>query len=388
MTKTKKSISILGILLVQLLVAMPTMAGSSQATRDLPLIDAIVLFKPGIKVPTDLQGVEIKHRYDALNGFSGRMSLGLYEQLKAAWFVQAIGENGRAHACAGGSDTLDWGVDGTNAEVVWGGAEDATDIISGRPTGAGVKIAVLDSGIDYNHGDLASNYKGGYDFVDDDSDPKDKNGHGTHVAGIIAARDNEYGVIGVAPKASLYAVRVLDAQGDGNMGDVCAGINWAINNNMDIITMSLTGPEHSPTASALQTAYNSGIVCVAASGNSDNDEVSFPACLSTVIAVGALEDDDTRWDLSNYGTQLELVAPGADIYSAWKGSSFATKSGTSFATPMVTGTIALLLSCDPSLTPAEIRSVLQTTAWDLGDSGWDQYFGYGKVNTMGAYLYL
>ncbi len=106
-----------------------------------------------------------------------------------------------------------------------------------------LRLAVLDSGIDYYHPDLAGNYKGGYDFVDNDYYPRDLNGHGTHVAGIIAARDNDYGVIGVAPKASLYAVRVLDAQGDGDMDDVAAGINWAINNNMDIITMSLTGPD-------------------------------------------------------------------------------------------------------------------------------------------------
>ncbi|TFG94488.1 hypothetical protein E4H12_15085, partial [Candidatus Thorarchaeota archaeon] len=163
--------------------------------------------------------------------------------------------------------------------------------------GAGVKIAVLDTGIDYNHSDLKNIYKGGYDFINNDPDPWDDNClsyfqtcHGTHVSGIIAAEQNDFGVIGVAPGASIYAVKVLDAGGFGAASLVIAGIEWAVANDMNIISMSLASDEdNAAVLEAVNAAYNSGILLVAAGGNTDGGSVQYPAAYDSVIAVAAID---------------------------------------------------------------------------------------------------
>jgi subtilisin family serine protease len=262
-------------------------------------------------------------------------------------------------------------------------------------TGKGVKIAILDTGVDYHHPDLAPNYKGGHDFINNDDDPMDDNGHGTHVAGIIAAARNGKGIVGVAPNAELYAVKVSDSKGKGSFSTLVEGINWAIDNHMNIITMSITGEGGSPAlAKAVNVAYHDfGIILVAAVGNGNGEITFYPAAYDEVIGVGSIDKDNNLSSFSLTGSDVEFVAPGTEIKSTWPEGKYAVLSGTSMATPFVTGAIALLLGSnekawnssgavngDGKWTNDEIRQVLRYTAKDLGPKGHDDLFGYGLIS--------
>jgi subtilisin len=262
-------------------------------------------------------------------------------------------------------------------------------------TGKGVKIAVLDTGMDYNHPELAGAYKGGYDFINNDDDPMDDNGHGSHVAGIIAAAKDGQGMVGVAPDAELYAIKVSDGKGKGSFSGLAKGINWAIENDMDVVTMSITGDGGSRALlKAIDEAYaKHEIVLVAAVGNGGSGSVLFPAAYENVIGVGAVTKENEKSPFSRTGSEVEMVAPGSGIRSTWTGGQYKVMSGTSMATPFVTGAIALLLGSDEQAwaetghvdgdgawTADEIRAVLHSTATDLGDDGKDDQFGYGLLN--------
>ncbi len=257
--------------------------------------------------------------------------------------------------------------------------------------GAGVRIAVIDTGIDYNHPDLAGNFKGGYDFVFEDDDPYDDNSrsHGTHVAGVIAAEDNDAGVIGVAPEADLYAVKVLDGGGSGYLSWIISGIEWAVDNEMDIINLSLEGPDILSLQLACDTAYDAGVLLVAAAGNRGLT-VRFPAAYESVVAVTATNMFDDK-AFSHSGPEVELAAPGVDILSTIAGGGYDFLSGTSQAAPHVAGTAALLfatiddLNNDGMINNADLQQALGMTAIDLGDvAGRDDDFGYGLVNAADA----
>jgi subtilisin family serine protease len=277
------------------------------------------------------------------------------------------------------AEELPWGVDQIDAELAW--------VTS---TGAGVKVAIIDTGIDKDHPDLVANIKPGVNFVAkgrtvDPNKWDDDNGHGTHVAGSVAAVDNDIGVIGVAPQAWLYGVKVLDKRGRGYLSDVILGIEWAIDNHMQVINLSLgTSSDVQSLHDAVDAAYAEGIVLVAAAGNSGDtnpdDDVIYPAKYGSVIAVAATDSNNTRASWSGDGPAVELAAPGVAIYSTWKGGEYDTKSGTSMASPHVAGTVALLLAANPELTPDEVRATLQTTADDLWATGFDNYYGYGLVD--------
>jgi subtilisin family serine protease len=248
-------------------------------------------------------------------------------------------------------------VDRINAEVVWGGTEDATDVSQDAYAGQGVKIAVLDTGIDYNHPDLNDNYvTGGYDYIDNDAIPIDENGHGTMVAGIIAAEDNGEGIIGVASKAKIYAVRISESGGIVSyQNHLIPGIQWAIDNEKDIISMSLgsvdLGDDYDDVKAICDEAYAAGIVLIVASGNyggtGPQDVVKYPAAFGNVTAVGAIMENNQWWPLSHYGQEVELVAPGDNIYTTSLNNEYDYATGTSFAVPHVTGTVALMLSKNP-----------------------------------------
>ena len=259
--------------------------------------------------------------------------------------------------------------------------------------GAGINVAILDTGIDSNHPDLKDNYKGGYNFVYDNNDPYDDSryGHGTHLAGIIAARDNGTGVVGVAPEASIYALKVLNGGLMGTTTDILAGIEWAITNKMNVINMSF-GAQMDSLAfrDACDAAFKAGIVLVAAAGNFNQPIVDNPAGFDPVIAVSATAQDDTKALFSNYGAKVELSAPGLAVMSTVPGGGYGLMSGTSQATPHVTGVAALIFSSgiedengDGSLAD-EVKQRLVATATDLGDPGRDAYFGYGLVNAVKA----
>ncbi len=264
-------------------------------------------------------------------------------------------------------------------------------------TGKGVKIAVIDSGIDYNHEDLDGNYAGGYDFVNSDTDPMDDtyNSHGTNVAGIIAAERNGIGVVGVAPDASLYALKVLTSIGTGLTSSTVSAIEWAVENGMDIINISIQGEHRESLQAACDAAQQAGLLIIAAAGNTGGQAVSYPAAYSSVVAVTATDDTDALPSYDPQGSEVEFSAPGDNIYSTARVSKggYTTLSGTSQAAPHVTGLAALILSSgsltdlnnDSVIDARDLRLKLQSAVEDLGTPGRDELFGFGLVNTRKAF---
>jgi len=249
--------------------------------------------------------------------------------------------------------------------------------------GTGIKVAIIDSGIDYTHPDLDANYAGGYDFVNDDTDPMDDDGHGTHVAGTVAAEDNDIGVVGVAPAASLYALKVLGPDGSGSYSDVIAALQWCVDNDIQVTNNSYgsSGDPGITVEEAFDNAYNAEIIHVAAAGNSGNppgkgDNIIYPAAYVSVIAVAATNQNDERARWSSTGPDLELAAPGVDINSTLLGGGYGEGSGTSMASPHVAGTAALAIAAGIG----DVRTQLQSTADDLGEVGWDSKYGHGIVD--------
>jgi subtilisin len=256
--------------------------------------------------------------------------------------------------------------------------------------GAGINIAVIDTGIDYNHEDLNDNYVDGYDFVFNDNDPYDDNtiSHGTHVAGIIAAEDNGIGVIGVAPEASLFAVKVLDGGGFGLLSWIISGIEWAVNNNIDIINLSLQGGDDPALKAACDNAVAAGIIIIAAAGNTNGDPLAYPAAYDSVVAVTGTDKFDTPAYFSPIGPELDVAAPGLNIQSTTAGNSYKLLSGTSQAAPHVTGIAALYLASgiqdqnENGFINDEIINKIKNYALDLGDPGFDNETGYGLVSAI------
>lgn len=242
-----------------------------------------------------------------------------------------------------------------------------------------IKIAVLDTGIDYNHEslknlvntDLAKTYIG--DSVMDDGN------HGTHVAGIIAS----YGSIsGIMKKATIIPIKVLDKNGVGSSFDIQKAILYASSINADVINMSFGGPYFSRGInSACDFAFSNGSVLVSATGNDGKDEIMYPAGYNTVIAVGAVNEYKERANFSNYGEKLDIVAPGTFIYSAIPGNKYAFFSGTSNAAPQVSAVAGLIKSLDKDMSPADIHKILSETSQDLGD---EYYFGNGLLDAHAA----
>ncbi len=258
-------------------------------------------------------------------------------------------------------------------------------------TGKGVKIAILDSGINYNHQDLKDNYSGGHNFIMDanSSDPYDDgwNTHGTHMAGIIAAKNNGVGVVGVAPSASIYAVKVLDYNGFGMVSDVIAGIEWAVSNDMDIANISISGIDSDVLEATCDAAQDEGLLIIASAGNSYGESALFPASYDSVVAVGSVDAENKLGFFSPIDTAVEIVAPGLDILSTSKDNGYDIMSGTSQSTAFVSGVAALIISSgvrdineDGEINNLDVREKLQISALDLGEIGRDDKFGYGLVD--------
>jgi len=275
-----------------------------------------------------------------------------------------------------------WNIARVNAPPAWNAS-----------TGQGVKVAILDTGIQLNHPDLQASIKGNINLTNPRRNGEDDNGHGTHVAGVIGALNNAIGVVGVAPQTDLYAVKVLDRRGSGFLSDIIAGMDWAIDNNMQVVNMSFGTTSYSALLdAAVKRLDAAGIIQVAASGNGGTGAISYPGRFAEVIAVGAVTNTDTRASFSNHGAELEFVAPGQNIYSTDRRGRYSNKSGTSMATPHVSGAVALLLafpqSCDTNgdnrCDLAEVRTALIGAAEDLGSPGHDPQFGFGLVNAAGA----
>lgn len=289
--------------------------------------------------------------------------------------VQAIGEIGTAAKPApkpkppppnppGPAQVLPWGVDRIDAEAAH----------SAGYRGAGTRVAILDSGIQKDHPDLR--VAGGVNYVASPAwkpaKPNawaDDHGHGTHVAGTVAALDNAIGVVGVAPAATLYAVKVLDRTGSGYLSWIINGLNWCVANRIGVLNMSFGTDVHVQAfEDACDAASAAGVKLVAAAGNSGG-ALLYPAAYDSVLAVGALTNADQRAWFSCFGPQLDIAAPGVDVLSTTIGSAYTEMSGTSMAAPHVTGAIALRLDGN-----------LYGTADDLPPAGFDTYTGHGRVD--------
>lgn len=284
------------------------------------------------------------------------------------WALQNTGQGG-------GTPNAD-----IHATQAWDIGKGSSDII----------IAIIDTGCDLTHPDLIGRFTAGYDYVNNDSDPSDDNGHGTFCAGIAAAAtDNQLGIAGFGWGCRIMPVKVLDANGSGTEINLANGITYAVDSGAKVISLSLGGQQPSQTmAEALKYAYDRNVVVCAASGNDGVLGVNYPAAYGPLcIAVAATDRNDQRASFSSFGPEVDVAAPGVDILSTWKGGDFLTASGTSAATPFVAGLAGLLLSQDRTLTPDEVEWKIETACDDVNiatNPGSDNYLGNGRINAAYA----
>ncbi|WP_185956138.1 S8 family peptidase [Melghirimyces algeriensis] len=276
-------------------------------------------------------------------------------------------------------------IEGTTQHLPWGIRDVGANKVWPYTKGRGVKIAVIDTGIDNEHPAIKKNYSGGVNILSPMFTPHDYNGHGTHVAGTIAGRAEAMNVIGVAPRVHLYAVKAFNRKGSANLSDLLSAINWCIENEMDVVNMSFGMAKVSDSlGQAIQTAYRKGIVMVAAAGNQGtSDHVDYPARFNETIGVTATTKDGSIASFSNTGKEVDIAAPGEKISSAWLNTTIRDMSGTSMAVPHVSGTAALLLYLRPDLTPDHVKDLMiQATTPIKGCSD------YGKLSSYRSIQYL
>ena len=276
------------------------------------------------------------------------------------------------------ADVIPWGVSRVGADVAWAAGY----------TGSGVKVGIIDSGIDPAHPDL--NVAGGYDFTTASGSASayadnigSCNGHGTHVAGTVGARQNGSGVVGVAPGVQLYALKVFEIINGGCAAwssNQIAAIDWAVSNGVRVLNLSIAS---STALNAYQNAINNataaGVLVVAAAGNNSGGPITYPAAYDNAVAVGALTSSDQLAYYSNVGPQMWVSAPGSGITSTMPGGGTGSKSGTSMAAPHVAGVAALLMQQNPGWSATQIRNALRDGAFDLAAPGWDSGTGWGMV---------
>lgn len=251
------------------------------------------------------------------------------------------------------------------------------------------KVCVIDTGYNAGHPDLptgagiANNNQVGLWY-------NDGNGHGTHVAGTVAALSNNEGVVGVYPGVDVYAVKIFNDSGNWTFAsDLIVGIQQCKNAGSNVVNMSLGGGSSSTAESnAMQGFNDDGIMLVAAAGNDGNSSMSYPASYNSVISVAAVDSNESRASYSQYNSQVEISGPGSSVNSTWPVNTYRSISGTSMATPHVAGAAALVWSFFPQCSDDQIRSALNATAKDKGSSGRDNFYGWGIVQARDAYDYL
>ncbi|QKG85439.1 peptidase S8 [Kroppenstedtia pulmonis] len=265
-----------------------------------------------------------------------------------------------------------WGLETVKAPAAW-------DVTTGSKD---VKVAIVDTGVDYEHEDLKGKVELGGDYIDHDDDPMDENGHGTHCAGIAAASTNNgVGIAGMAPDVTIYAVRVLDANGSGTLDAVANGITDAADAGAEVISLSLGASQGGQALQeAVQYADSKGSFVVAAAGNDGSTSPNYPAYYDEVMAVAATDSNDQKAYFSNYGSWVDVAAPGVDIYATYPNGKYESLSGTSMATPHVAGLGGLLASQGKK--GAEIRSTIEKTSDEISGTGSD--WKYGRINAQAA----
>ena len=374
--------------------------------------DVIVRFKdkPGQAELHAFKGLggDVSNVFTIIPAISGRLPAKAIEALKNNPQVEVVELDYAVQALEYSSENElgnSWGADHINADAA----------LAAGYSGEGVKVAVLDSGVNFNHFDLRDNFdlsanELGYDFVSDDFFPEDVYGHGTHVAGILAAASNGFGVVGVAPNAQIVALRVLDDNGEGTASRIIEALQWIQNYNaahpdspIRITNNSYgTGSNSSQLEAAFDVLASSGVLHIGSAGNDgsaagNGNNVSYPARYESVVAVAALDKNNLRASFSSTGSDVEIAAPGVSVLSTWKDSTnfagplpfsfagyageyFIEANGTSMASPHVAGVAALLMASNPSYTAEAVRNKMNETALDLGATGKDNLYGYGLVD--------
>ncbi|MDE2489348.1 MAG: S8 family serine peptidase [Elusimicrobia bacterium] len=345
-------------------VALARSTGA-RIVRELPLIHAVVIATPSTQVrvaESRLSAMSEVARVDPdpkINWLAAVERPGTVFAPPAMRDILAPIEALKKRAAAApkpdaGTQRIQWGVERVDAPAAWA-----------TTRGAGVKVAVIDTGLDMTHPDLAANIKGGWNVIAKNADFNDDHGHGTHCGGNIAALDNDIGIVGVAPKADLYGVKVLDANGSGTFDDVIAGMQWAVDHHMQVASMSLGADQgNQALADMVKAMHDAGVTLVAAAGNSGGS-VGYPAAYPGAIAVAASDQSDRLADFSSRGPEVAEIAPGVDIYSLSKNGGYETMSGTSMATPHVAGLAVLYVATHPGATPDQVRAALAKASTKL-----------------------
>jgi subtilisin family serine protease len=366
----------------------------------------------------ELKGFEVLDQVESANLYRIKVSRSNYNKLKRLACVRQITEYQNNIKLEMFQDILPQGVRDIDAEVVWGGSQDAYDVAPGRPSGEGVKVAIIDGGIQTDHPDLIQNYVGGWDYVEGDNDPMETRdeypyNHGTKCAGIIAMADNDldYSGIGVAPNIELYALKIDTVNGLAGMLQLISALSWCKIYDMDVVSISIGIDIYFPNPTmwalvllvdnALSDLYINNIAVVASSGNypqmPHEDNVYYPASSGWTLAVGAYDPyqrENERIEISEgysfsscYGTQLSVLAPGWGCYTTKPGGGYDPGfGGTSAAAPHVAGIAALMRAANPSISVNDIYGIISSTAEDIGPAGKDLENGYGIVNAYDAVM--
>lgn len=306
-----------------------------------------------------VQPLPMIHAFACPHSCAGRLAsypsvLAVEEDCKTA-AVHGLPEFRRSSTIklSGDHPYIPWGVSHIKAPLTWN-----------RTTGDRVRVAVIDTGIDYNHPDLQHAIENGINLIHRHALPVDDNGHGTHIAGTIAASARQTGITGVAPQASIHPVKAFDENGTAYVSDIIYGIYWCLRNRIDVVNMSFGMKHHSRALEdAVRTAYYSGMIIVASSGNDGRtSRIDYPARFPHTLSVGATNKKGQIASFSNKSKYIDIYAPGEKIVSTWLRGEYQELSGTSMATSHVSGVVALLLSANRKLTPRKIKSILRRNA--------------------------
>lgn len=294
---------------------------------------------------------------------------------RSAWVEDdpLLSVHGTVYKPAAREKGIPWGVQEIKAPQAWS-----------TTTGHRIKIGVIDTGVDFSHPDLRQSLARGINLLNRAALPHDDNGHGTHIAGTIAAANQMQGMIGVAPRSIVYPVKAFDQNGSAFVSDIILGIDWCVRNGMNIINMSFGMKTRSKSLlNAVTNAFNSGVIVVASSGNDGKRKsVDYPAKYPQTISVGATNRLRRIAPFSNRGIYIDIYAPGDKILSSWLRGKYNEMSGTSMATSHVSGAIALLLAYRPGLSPAEIKSILKRSMLPLRGAKAPRFTGELDVMRM------